>query len=250
MASSKDAAGTLGHRPMIVPRIEAPVPRVPEDVLAVFRAAYLPDISDAVGPLYTMDPAIRPLYQPMRRLVGQALTVKAPPGDNLTVHGAMLLVHPGDVVVIDWRGYVGACGSGATSLLEPIALGLIGVVIDGAWRDVGQLQTLDFPVFGKAINALSPPKERPGEINVAIACGGVVVEPGDIVVADEEGVVVVSLRWAQQVASSLHPHNQGKSVTDFTDAELQAKRAHRLRYFTGKLDEYGGRMPTLLDADG
>jgi 4-hydroxy-4-methyl-2-oxoglutarate aldolase len=170
----------FGHHPVVGPRIVRNVPRLDQALLDRFAAAYAPDVSDAVGELYTMSSCIGPLYRPAPRLVGQALTVKAPPGDNLTVHGALGMIQPGDVLVIDWRGYTGGCGTGAGSLVVPFTRGLAGVVVDGGWRDIGELRDLGLPVYGRSVSVFSPPKQRPGEINVPVCCGGVVVHAGPL----------------------------------------------------------------------
>jgi regulator of RNase E activity RraA len=228
---------------VIPPQVNPPVPRVAEELIERFRAAYIPDLSDAVGHLYTMHPAIRPLYSPMARLVGQALTVKAPPGDNLTVHGALCMVEPGDVLVVDWRGYVDACATGASSLAVPITRGLRGVVVDGAWRDVGELRAVGFPICARSVSAFSPPKDRPGEINTVVSCGGAVVAPGDIVVGDEEGVVVVPRAWAQAVADSLQEYRPPTRVEDSDLEALAESFKSRRRRFDRLVEEYGGRVP-------
>ncbi len=110
------------------------------------------------------------------------------------------MVERGDILVVDWRGHLTSAGSGSRALALPIRRGLAGVVIDGAWRDVGELQAADLPMFGRGIATVSPPKEQIGEINVPVACGGVVVEPGDLVVADVDGIAVVPRRAAAAVA--------------------------------------------------
>ncbi len=189
---------SFGHRPVIPPKVVRKARNTEAAVLQRLLSAYLPDVSDAVGPLYTMDSGIRPVYQPIRRLVGWALTVKSPPGDNLTVHGALSMVQEGDVLVIDWRGS-DACATGAGSLVVPRRHGLLGAVVDGGWRDIAELQAIDFPVFARSVSPYSPPKSQAGEINVPVSCGGVVVHPGDVVVADVEGVVIVPLAHADLV---------------------------------------------------
>jgi 4-hydroxy-4-methyl-2-oxoglutarate aldolase len=234
----------MGHRPVIPPRIAGPVPRVAERLIERFKSAFVPDVSDAVGVLYTLDPAIRPLYSPMKRVVGQALTAKVPPGDNLTVHGALGLVQPGDVLVVDWRGYTGGCGTGAGSLSVPIKRGLAGVVADGAWRDVAELRALDFPIFCRGINAFSPPKDRPGEINVPVSCGGVVVRPGDIVVGDEEGICVVPLEWADEVAAALRDYTPHTSLDEWGVERMEALVRQRWGYFTRIASDFGARLGT------
>lgn len=234
----------FGHKPVVPPRVLEHAPPVPSELLERFAIAYVPDVSDAVGQLYTMDAAIRPLYQPIHRLVGQALTVKSPPGDNLTVHGALAMVRDGDVLVVDWRA-TDACATGAGSLALPIRSGLRGAVVDGGWRDVAELKALDFPVFGRSISAFSPPKSRPGEINVAISCGGVVVHPGDIVVADIEGVVIVPREYAELVAASLRDYQPHTSIDEWNVDKLMQARVDRWRRFREiVLESGGGALPS------
>jgi regulator of RNase E activity RraA len=230
----------FGHRPVIGPRIVRNVPRLPEGLLERFRSAYVPDISDAVGQLYTMDSAIRPLYHPMRRMVGLALTLKAPPGDNLTIHGALNMAQAGDVLVVDWRGYTEGCGTGAGSMMPPISRGLAGVVVDGGWRDIAELRAIDFPIFGKSVAAFSPPKSRPGEINVPVCCGGVVVHAGDVVIADEEGVVVVPRDFAQLVADSLRDYQPRMSVEEWDLERLKSSATERGSYYEALFNARNG----------
>lgn len=193
------AQSEMGHVAVIPPRVIEDVPRLDAKWLDLFASAPVCDVSDAVGQLYSMSPAIGPLYRPVPKLVGQALTVKCWPGDNLAIYGGIGFVQDGDVLVIDNRGYTGSCGSGANVLRSPLSRGLRGVVIDGAWRDVDDLERQGLPVFGRGRSAFSPPKRRPGEINVPVCCGGVVVQPGDLVVGDSEGVAVVPRAYVSQV---------------------------------------------------
>ena len=217
MASDAKSPADLvrGHTPVLPPRWVRNVPRLEDDVVEAFRSFLVPDISDAVGPLYTMSPGMRPLYEPIARLAGRALTVKAPPGDSLTVHGAITLCQPGDVLVIDGRGHVESCSGGAGMLIPPIRAGLAGVVVDGAWRDIPDLQALSFPIFGRGTCPVSRPKGQLGEINVPICCGGVVVNAGDLIVADAEGIVVVP----RTAATTVLEHVRQRSL------KAQARRA-------------------------
>lgn len=207
------------HVPVVPPRIGRAPTRPSRELLGSLRDVPVPEVSDAVGRLYTMHPRIRPLYEPVRRTVGVALTVKAHPGDNLAVHGGLGLVQPGDVLVVGWQGYAEGCGTGAESLRQPIRRGLEAVVIDGGWRDVGQLQEWDFPVFGRWQAAFSPAKREPGEINVPVSCGDVIVEAGDVVVADAEGVVVVPGRHLEAVVTALR--GKRSTVTPGPTAEAE-----------------------------
>lgn len=208
---------SLGHRPVIPPRIGESPERLDPQLLERYRTFAVPDISDAVGRLYTMDGRIRPLYEPMRRIVGVALTVKTPPGDNWAVHGALSRAGQDDVLVVDWQGYSEGCGGGAKALVPAVRRGLAGVIVDGAWRDIEDLQALDIPVCGRAISAFSPAKRELGEINVPVCCGGVIVEPGDVVVADREGSVVVPRRHAAEVAQHLSDPEEERSADEYAN---------------------------------
>jgi 4-hydroxy-4-methyl-2-oxoglutarate aldolase len=218
------------HEAVIPPRINGTVPRLPVSLLERFGHVYVPDVSDAVGPLYTMDSSLKPLYSPMRQVIGQALTVKLPPGDNLTLHMALGMVESGDVLVVDWRGYMGACATGAMSLVVPIRRGLRGVVVDGGWRDVAELRGLNVPICGRGLVAFSPPKKRIGEINVPVSCGGVIVNPGDIVIGDDEGVVVVPREVAELVADSLPAYKPRATIDDYDIEALEQAAAQRDQY--------------------
>lgn len=229
----------FGHRPVVPPKIVRDVPRLSNAILKRFSTAYLPDVSDAVGLLYTMDSGIRPLYQPIVRLVGLALTVKAPPGDNLTVHGALSMVQDGDVLVIDWRGS-DACATGAGSLVVPMRHGLRGAVADGGWRDVAELRAINFPVFARSISPFSPPKNQPGEINVPVSCGGVVVNAGDVVVADIEGVAIVPREHAEAVAASLRDYRSHSNAGEWDLDVLEQAARERRAFFEDAVRERGG----------
>jgi len=227
-------------RTVVPPRVVTGVPRLSDEIVERYRSFYLPDISDAVGVLYTMDEGIRPFYQPIKRCVGRAFTLKAPPADNMSVHGALGMVGAGDVLVIDWRGFTGASASGAGALTLPIARGLAGVVVDGSWRDTKEIQALDFPLFSRGVNSYSPVRHRPGEINVPVACGGVVVHPGDLIVADQEGVVVVPFAYAERVADALTPYKAPANLAEWNATKDPASTRLRDTYLAF-IEEIGGR---------
>lgn len=237
-----------GHRPVVGPKIVRNVPRPPANLVERYRDYFIPDISDRVGQLFTMDSYIHALYHPCKRLVGVALTVRIPRADNSSIHRAFNMVQPGDVLIVDARGDTEACGSGAGSLLPPISKGLAGVVIDGAWRDITELQAIDFPIYGKAISAFSPPKGRPGDINVPVCCGGVIVHPGDIVVCDQEGGVVIPREYAEIVANSLNKYNPRKSMKDWDLERIQKNAAERDKYFEDVFKMRGGKYQDWSEA--
>jgi 4-hydroxy-4-methyl-2-oxoglutarate aldolase len=229
-----------GHEPVVPPRIGTPGAAVAPELLARLRACNACDVVDVVGRLYSMDAGIRPLWSPVPRLVGTALTVKAVPGDNLAIHHALGLVRPGDVLVVDWRGYVEGCGTGVLSLIEPIQRGLAGVVCDGAWRDVDDICLLGFPIFGRGLSPYSPPKARFGEVNVPVSCGGVVVEPGDVVVADEGGVAVVPHRHLDDVVAAVPSPVERSRIEDYPTAHLATSAEGRRARLADMFDAQHG----------
>lgn len=125
-------------------------------------------------------------------LCGVALTVRVRPGDNLMVHKALTLAQPGDVLVVDGSGDVSHALLGGLMRLAAIARGVAGVVVDGAIRDTVDWAEGELPVFARGRAHRGPTKDGPGEINVPIACGGLAVAPGDVVLGDADGIVAVA----------------------------------------------------------
>lgn len=191
------------QRVVVPPRLGERPAGLDAQLLEAFRSTTVAEVSDLVGRLYTMDGGIAPLVPSPAVTVGFALTVKAWPGDNLAIHGGLAHAQEHDVLVVDWQGYRGGGGSGSQLLLAPRARGLAGVVIDGCWRDPAEVRAMSFPLFGRGFASFAPAKSEPGEVNVPISCGGVIVEPGDVVVAGEGGVVVVPRRSLADVSTAL-----------------------------------------------
>jgi RraA family protein len=125
-------------------------------------------------------------------LSGVALTVRVRPGDNLMIHKALTLAQPGDVLVVDGSGDVSHALVGGLMRLAALARGVAGFVIDGAIRDVAEWAEGELPVFARGHSHRRPGKDGPGEINVPIACAGLVVAPGDLVLGDADGVIAVT----------------------------------------------------------
>ena len=154
---------------------------------AAFAASILADVAGRRG---TVDGRIAAL-RPSMRLAGPAFTIEVRPGDNLMIHAAMTMAKPGDILVIDGKADRTCALMGSIMINACKKLGIGGVVIDGAIRDSEELVELGFPVYAVGTNPNGPTKFVPGRINWPISCGGVAVNPGDLVVGDADGVVVV-----------------------------------------------------------
>ncbi|RQU32838.1 RraA family protein [Burkholderia cenocepacia] len=133
------------------------------------------------------------------RLGGRALTVDAAPGDNLILHYALLKARPGDVLVVDAKGYLEAGPWGDILSEAAQLLGVAGLVIDGAVRDAAAIEEMGFPVFCRGLSIKGTGKHHPGKVGVPIVVGGTVVHTGDVIVGDRDGVVVVAAEEAETV---------------------------------------------------
>ncbi len=147
-------------------------------------------LSDASNRMFAMDARIAARGS-ARRLCGPAVTVRCAVADNMVFHQAMLLAKPGDVIVADLGGDMSYSIAGALMYSCAIARGIAGFVIDGCVRYIRELEQNNFPVFAAGVTPRGHYQCGPGEVNVPVQCGGVVVRPGDIVVGDEDGMVVV-----------------------------------------------------------
>jgi RraA family protein len=172
-------------------RVNLNFERQSEELVGQFASFPTPDISDLLNRLYAVDAGIRCLTAPHHQLSGSACTVKVFPGDNLMVHKVLDVAQPGDIVVIDAHGSTSNAVLGDIISTKAKHRGIAGFVIDGLVRDLPDILPLDMPVFARGTTTLGPLHRGPGEINFPISCGGVVVNPGDVVVADAAGIVVV-----------------------------------------------------------
>ena len=172
--------------------------RVSPDVVqraSRFAASILADVAGRRG---TVDGRIRPLST-ATRLAGPAFTIEIRPGDNLMIHAAMAMAKPGDILVVDGKADRNCALMGSIMLNACKKLGLGGVVLDAAHRDTEELLALGFPVYSVGANPNGPTKYVPGRINWPISCGGVAVSPGDLVVGDADGVVIIEREKAESM---------------------------------------------------
>ncbi|MCW3050054.1 MAG: 4-hydroxy-4-methyl-2-oxoglutarate aldolase [Solirubrobacterales bacterium] len=193
--------------------IERPLPETME-ALGRFET---PAISDLMNRLYAVHSDIRPVTDPGLRIVGPACTVKVYPGDNLMVHKSLDVARPGDILVVD------TSASGTTAVLGDLVStkarhrGIAGIVVDGLVRDLPGIRALgDLPVFARGVTPIGPLHRGPGEINYPVSIGGVVVHPGDVIVGDLNGVVVVPLDIAEELVERLS--NLALAESDYTSA--------------------------------
>lgn len=163
---------------------------VSPEIVGRFRPLPVANVSDSMGRLTAAGARLRPMHAG-GGMAGPALTVKAPPGDNLMLHKAIALCQPGDVVVMDAGGDLTNALMGEMMLMQFVRKGIAGVVINGAIRDAAAIRGQDLPVFAAGTTHRGPYKNGPGEINVAVAIDGMVIEPGDLVLGDEDGVLCV-----------------------------------------------------------
>ncbi|GHA88226.1 4-carboxy-4-hydroxy-2-oxoadipate aldolase/oxaloacetate decarboxylase [Modicisalibacter luteus] len=161
-----------------------------QEQLATLKSFGTATIHEAQGQVGAMSSCIKPL-EPARRLIGRALTVDCYPADNLMIHYAITQAQPGDVLVIDAKGFTEGGPWGDILTLAAQKAGIHGLVIDGMVRDAETIIEFGFPVFSKGLSIKATNKAQPGRVNVPVICGGVAVKPGDIVVGDRDGVVVV-----------------------------------------------------------
>ncbi|QSO55042.1 RraA family protein [Alicyclobacillus curvatus] len=168
------------------------------DIVDQFKDIPTTCISDAMQGLNNLDPVIKPL-KPQYRVAGRARTVKLPVGDNLVLLKAIRESRPGEVIVVDTKGDLYRAIAGDFVLGMAQILGLGGIVADGAIRDIEGTKQLDFPVFCRGATVAAGGKAGTGEINVPISCGGVSVSPGDIIVGDADGVLVVPQRVEEEL---------------------------------------------------
>ncbi|KMO33423.1 RraA family protein [Methylobacterium aquaticum] len=181
-------------------------------IVEKFKAIAVANISDSMSRMVHGGPRLRPMHAG-GVLCGVALTVKARPGDNLMVHAALNRVKPGDVIVVDAGGDLTNAILGELMLSHAQQVGCAGVIVNGAVRDFGWIKANSFPVFAAGVTHRGPYKSGPGEVNCTIAIDGMVIEPGDLIVGDDDGFVCVPYDLTEKVFAAADKKQQGEAKT-------------------------------------
>jgi 4-hydroxy-4-methyl-2-oxoglutarate aldolase len=213
----------------VKPTIVRRVARADADAIQTLGELGVATVHEAQNRTGLMRPYMRPIY-PSARVSGSALTVSCQPGDNLMIHAAIDVCQPGDVLVVTTTSESTDGMFGELLAVSCRAHGIVGLIIDAGVRDVADLTSMDFPVWSKAVSAQGTVKATPGSVNVPVVCAGAIVNPGDVIVGDIDGVVVVPREQATVVAQASRDR-----------VAKEAKSRERLRNKELGMDMYGFR---------
>lgn len=197
------------------------IPRTGNEVLDALARAGVSTVHEAQGRSGYVGPDIRPI-QEGAAIAGNAVTVSSHPGDNIMIHAAVEVCQPGDILVVTNTGPSTHGMFGDLLATSLMARGVRGLVIDAGVRDVADLRQMGFPVWSRYISSQGTVKESPGSVNVPVSIGGMAISPGDVVCADDDGVVVV-------------PHDRADSVLGKAKERLQREAIKRERLAGGEL---------------
>lgn len=211
--------------------------KVDANIAAQFREIPVANISDSMYRMSAGGARLRPMHNG-GRMAGPAFTVKTRPGDNLLVHKALDLAEPGDVIVVDAGGDLTNAIIGEIMSTYAKARGVAGFVIDGAVRDADELRAGDFPVYAAGVTHRGPYKDGPGEINVPIAIDGMVIEPGDLVLGDGDGILCVPYDATTAVLAAA----QEKQKVEAREIGAAAKAALDRAWVDARLRQLGCEM--------
>ncbi len=214
-------------------------PRVGAETAQAFAEFDVAMVNEALGMNGLLSTDIRPIY-PGARISGPAVTVSVPPGDNWMLYVALEQCWPGDILVVSPTGPSESAYVGELLALSLVQRGVLGVILDGGCRDVAALTGMRFPIWARAITAKGPVRRTLGRVNVPVECAGQTVHPGDLVVADDDGVVVVPRTKADEALPRARAQSDRESYAkqcisrgelglDFMDMR-EALRAKGLTY--------------------
>ncbi|MDW7673066.1 MAG: RraA family protein [Bacillota bacterium] len=206
-------------------------PLIPEDLLQRANKLSTSVLADAMEGFGVMDYTIKPI-SPGMKVVGTALTVNCPTGASLMFHKALYSSGKGYIVTVDAKGNTRSAAFGDLMATAAIKLGVSGIVLDGVVRDLSTLRGLNLPIFAKGAVPNATSKDGPGEINGPITCGGATVNPGDLIMGDDDGVVVVPRNLIEEVIqiaeekskreiSRLQEIDEGKIMPDWVEKKLE-----------------------------
>ena len=210
-------------------RIIKNIPRAEAETIQTLGEQGVATIHEAQGRTGLLRPYLRPVYA-TARVAGSAVTVSCQPGDNLMIHAAIEICQRGDVLVVVTTSESTDGMFGELLATSCRAHGIAGLVIDAGVRDVADLTAMDFPVWAKAISAQGTVKASPGSVNIPVVCAGAIVRPGDVIVGDADGIVVVPCELATEV-----------SALAATRIEKEQQTRERLRAGELGVDFYGLR---------
>jgi regulator of RNase E activity RraA len=224
---------TIGFRVRSRPRA------VEQEWVEKFKELPVANVSDSMHRMHAAGAQLRPMHR-SGKLAGRAITVKAPPGDNLMLHKAMDMAVDGDVIVMDAGGEVTHALMGEMMLDYARRRGVVGFVLNGAIRDADAFLEMNVPSFAVGVTHRGPYKNGPGEINCPIAIGGMVIMPGDLVLGDADGVVVVPIDDVAEV----YERTVAKHAAENKQMDNIKAGTHKPTWFNDVLVKAGCELPT------
>ena len=210
----------------------------PKALVEAFAKLPVANVSDCMSRMGAGGPRLRPMHA-SGGMAGAALTVLSRPGDNLMLHKAIDMAEPGDVIVCDAGGDLTNSLMGELMLTYAVKRGVAGFVLNGAIRDVDGFQRINLPTFAAGVTHRGPYKDGPGEINVPISLDGMVIEPGDIVIGDSDGVLSIPLADAEEVLKKA----EAKLAAETRQMKAIAEGTNDRSWVNATLKERGCEFP-------